>query len=107
LVLSGGSRTDRDMLTPRQLWAARALIGWSREDLAAASKVPVVTIGEFETFKTDPRLTTVHKLRRALEKAGVRFIDADDDGGPGVRLKEAEDLPDKPARRRSRAAPKG
>jgi hypothetical protein len=34
----------------------------------------------------------------------VRFIDADDDGGPGVRLKEAEDLPDKPARRRSRAA---
>jgi hypothetical protein len=49
--------------------------------------VPVVTIGEFETFKTAPRLTTVHKLRRALEKAGVRFIDADDDGGPGVRLK--------------------
>jgi predicted transcriptional regulator len=78
------------MLTPRQLRAARALLGWSRETLSAASKVPAVTISEFETGKTDPRLTTVNKLRRALERAGVVFIDADgrSDEGEGVRARE-------------------
>jgi predicted transcriptional regulator len=74
------------MLTPRQLIAARALIGWTRERLAKASSVPAVSIGEFERGETDPRLTTVSKLRRAMEKAGVEFIDATADRGAGVRL---------------------
>jgi hypothetical protein len=30
---------------------------------------------------------TVQKWRRALEAVGVMFIDADDEGGPGVRLR--------------------
>jgi transcriptional regulator with XRE-family HTH domain len=80
------------MLTRWQIRAARALVGWSRDRLAAESKVPSVTIGEFETGKTDPRLTTVGKLQRALERAGVRFLDADDDGGPGLRFKNIEIL---------------
>jgi predicted transcriptional regulator len=75
------------MLTPRQLRAARALIGWSRERLGEAAKVPAVTIGEFETGKTDPKMSTVQKLRRAMERAGVDFIDATADAGPGVRLR--------------------
>ncbi len=52
--------------------------------------MPAVTIGEFEVGKTDPRLTTVGKLQRALERAGVRFIEADDGGGPGVRFRNVE-----------------
>jgi predicted transcriptional regulator len=76
------------MLKPRQLVAARALIGWTREDLAKASGVPAVTIGEFERAETDPKLSTVGKLRRAMEKAGVEFIEADADKGPGVRLRK-------------------
>jgi hypothetical protein len=31
---------------------------------------------------------TVRALRRALERAGVVFIEADDKLGPGVRLRE-------------------
>jgi hypothetical protein len=32
-------------------------------------------------------LTTVHKLRRAIERAGLIVIDQDDEAGPGLRLK--------------------
>jgi hypothetical protein len=39
----------------------------------------------FESRGSDPKLGTVNKWRRALEAAGVRFIDADDHDGPGVR----------------------
>jgi hypothetical protein len=35
----------------------------------------------------DSKISTVQKLRRALEIAGVQFIDVDDEGGPGVRLR--------------------
>jgi len=81
------------MILPAQLRAARALVGWSREALAKASAVPAPTIRDFELGATDPKQGTVHKWRRALEAAGVQFIDADDGGGgPGVRLRV-----DKPA----------
>ena len=33
---------------------------------------------------------TVNKWRRALEAAGVMFIDPDDQDGPGVRLRGAK-----------------
>jgi hypothetical protein len=35
----------------------------------------------------DPWLGAVNKWRRALEAAGVQFIDEDADGGPGMRLR--------------------
>ena len=56
--------------------------------LAEKSGVPAITTKQFETEQTDPRLTTAHKWRRALEKAGVVFIDETDDAGAGVRLKQ-------------------
>jgi hypothetical protein len=31
----------------------------------------------------------VLKVRRALENAGVIFIDQNEEGGPGIRLKDA------------------
>jgi hypothetical protein len=44
----------------------------------------------FENGDTDPRLSTLHKWRRALEAAGVMFIDPDDQHGRGVRLRGAK-----------------
>jgi transcriptional regulator with XRE-family HTH domain len=77
------------MITPAQLRAARSLIGWSREDLADRSGVGAGTIKDFEINDSDPKQGTVHKWRRALEAAGVIFIDEDDTVGPGVRLRES------------------
>jgi transcriptional regulator with XRE-family HTH domain len=76
------------VLRPQQLRAARALLGWSREDLAKHSGVSTLAIKSFETRGSDPRQTTIYKWRRALEEGGVVFLDRDANGGPGVRLKE-------------------
>lgn len=85
-----GSHNQTGVLTPQQLLAARALVGWSREALAQKSGVPAITTKQFENGSTDPRLSTLHKWRRALEAAGVLFVDPDarsDEAGAGVRLR--------------------
>jgi len=87
LTVRGIHATRTDMLTPAQLRAARAFLGWTREMLAEHSGVPAITIKQFENGQTDPRLTTVHKLRRAIERAGLIVIDQDDEAGPGLRVK--------------------
>jgi transcriptional regulator with XRE-family HTH domain len=79
------------VLTPMQLRAARALVGWSRERLAEKSGVPAITTKQFENGETDPRLSTLMKWRQALEAAGVIFIDPDaksEEGGAGIRLRK-------------------
>jgi transcriptional regulator with XRE-family HTH domain len=75
------------MLTPRQLRAARVLVGMTRPQLAKAAGGSASAIGHFERGLTSPKLITAGRWRRALERAGVIFIDADDTAGPGVRLK--------------------
>jgi transcriptional regulator with XRE-family HTH domain len=70
---------------PEQIRAARALIGWTREDLAKASGVTVRTLVRIENSQTVPRLATLQALTAALETAGVEFI-PENGSGPGVRL---------------------
>jgi len=78
-------------LTSHQIRAARALLRWRARDLAKTSAVGVATIrraelADRETSMTAPNDTAV---RRALESAGVEFID-ENGGGPGVRLKKQQ-----------------
>ena len=80
--------TQRRMLTPRQLWAARVLIGWTRKDLAHHSKTSPDTVQAFENRGSDPKQSTILAWTRALSRAGVVLIDQDKDQGPGVRLRE-------------------
>jgi predicted transcriptional regulator len=74
-------------LTPEQCRAARALLAWSQYDLETKAKVAQKTIALFELGKRAPRDRTTDKLRAALEKAGVEFIE-ENGGGPGVRLRK-------------------
>lgn len=76
------------MLTSAQCRAARALIEWSRDQLADASKVAVRTIVDFERNAREPREVTKDALCRALAAAGVEFI-PENGGGAGVRLRKA------------------
>jgi predicted transcriptional regulator len=71
----------------RQVKAARSLLAWSQEDLAAAAGVSIPTVKRLEA-QDGPlggRDETGMKIRSALESAGVEFID-ENGGGPGVRL---------------------
>lgn len=63
------------------------MIGWSREDLAAAAGTTIRTLARLEGGETAPRAGTLAAIRAALEAAGVEFI-AENGGGPGVRLRK-------------------
>ena len=74
-------------LTSDQIRAARALLRWSAEDLSHRSSVSLRTIRRAELAEGHTTMTAANDLavRRALEAAGVDFID-ENGGGPGVRL---------------------
>jgi hypothetical protein len=76
-------------LTSAQIRSARALIRWRAEDLARESSVGIATIRRAELTNEATSLTAANDLaiRRALEAAGIEFID-ENGGGPGVRLKK-------------------
>lgn len=77
-------------ITAAQCRAARALIAWSQDQLAAASKVAKATIANFEAGRRTPYERTLVDLRAALEAAGVIFVDENGEG-PGVRLRKRVD----------------
>ena len=72
-----------------QIRAGRALLRWSAADLARATALGVNTIRRAELADAQTPLTAANELaiRRALETAGVVFIE-ENGGGPGVRLRE-------------------
>jgi transcriptional regulator with XRE-family HTH domain len=72
----------------RQVKAARALLGWSQENLAALSDVSVPTIKRLEAADglLGGREETGIKLRTALERAGIEFTNG---SRPGVRLRRS------------------
>ena len=76
-------------LTSAEIRSARALIRWSAEDLARSSAVGLTTIRRAELTEDETSMTAANDLavRRALEAAGVEFID-ENGGGPGVRLRK-------------------
>jgi hypothetical protein len=85
-------------LSSAQIRAARALVRWSAADLARASALGANTIRRAEVAEGRTSLTAANELaiRRALEAAGVEFID-ENGGGPGVRLRKSSEA--KPKKR--------
>lgn len=80
------------MLIAAQIRAARALLDWSQRQLAEKSKLSVPTIKRMEGAMGPERSTeaNVEAVRRALESAGIVFLDTkqNKEGGAGVRLKK-------------------
>ncbi|MDI4234183.1 helix-turn-helix transcriptional regulator [Bradyrhizobium sp. Arg237L] len=74
------------LVITRQIKAARSLIGWEQYDLAFRSGVAISTIRRLENLEglIAANVTTVEKIRRAFECAGVEF---EGEPTPGVRLK--------------------
>ncbi len=77
------------MIIPAQFRAARGLLRWSQAKLADASGVALSTIKRMEGSEHMVRghAENVWKVQRALEDAGIIFID-ENGGGPGVRLRK-------------------
>ena len=79
------------VVTSEVIRAARALLRWDQRNLAEASSISLPTIKRLESNPgtLEAHTSTVAALTRALEKAGVEFID-ENGGGPGVRLRKRQ-----------------
>jgi predicted transcriptional regulator len=78
------------VVTGPQIRAARSLIGMHQAELCRRAGISRTTLHEFEAGKSDPSLSTVERLVRALEEAGVEMIDQgqlSQARGVGVRLR--------------------
>jgi transcriptional regulator with XRE-family HTH domain len=78
-------------LSSAQIRAARALLRWRAQDLARESAVGVATIRRAELAEAATSMTVANDqaVRRALEAAGIEFID-ENGGGSGVRLRKRQ-----------------
>ena len=77
------------MIRALQIQAARALLGFSQAQLAKRAGIGLATLQRLEMAGSEVRgsAKTIWKLQRALEAAGVMFIEQDQ-YGPGVRLRK-------------------
>jgi transcriptional regulator with XRE-family HTH domain len=76
------------MASIAQIRAARGLLGWSQTALADAARISRATIARAELGE-DVSADAIVIIRKALEKAGVIFVEENGDG-PGVRLRKAK-----------------
>src|SRR5260370_41219725 len=65
------------MITSRQVRAARALLGWTQEMLADKAVVALTALKRLESDPLKVREDTRHRVRRALQAAGIAFADLD------------------------------
>jgi transcriptional regulator with XRE-family HTH domain len=73
------------MIRPAQIRAARELLQWTREELAAAAKISPGMLHMAESFLARSEDADInHRIQRTLETAGVHFTEGDE---PGVRMR--------------------
>lgn len=70
-------------ITAAQSRAARGLLDWSQSELGSRSNLSESTIRDFEKGRRVPAINNLAAIQRALEAAGVEFING---GQPGVRI---------------------
>jgi transcriptional regulator with XRE-family HTH domain len=71
-------------ISAAQCRAGRALIRLTQADLADAASISKSVVVDFENDHRIPNRNNLAAIRRALEGAGVEFING---GSPGVRLR--------------------
>jgi DNA-binding XRE family transcriptional regulator len=78
---------ESSMISSKQIKVARAFLDWDQQDLAEKSGLHRQTTQRMETIGLGrSSLENVEKVKTALEKAGIEFIDKND-GGLGVRFR--------------------
>jgi transcriptional regulator with XRE-family HTH domain len=76
-------------MTALQLKLARTALGLTVRQAAELAQVSHETIVGIEADRASVKEKTIEKVRAAFEKAGVIFIDSNNEG-PGVRLRKAK-----------------
>lgn len=75
------------MINIQQIKAARAMLGIGQKELAGKASISVATLNNLERgAQTDPKTSTMHSIKNALESEGVEFV-TDPIKGFGLYLK--------------------
>ena len=79
------------MITARQSRAARALLGWTQQELADKALVSLTALKRLESEK-DLRVyeSTEDQVRRVFEDAGITFLRSDQGEGVLIDVTEAK-----------------
>lgn len=85
------STENVDTITAEQSRAARALLGMTQPHLATKSGLGLSTVVDFERSRRPVSKEAVLCICKALEDAGIEFIN-ENGGGPGVRLRKRQRL---------------
>ena len=86
------------MITGRQVRAARALLNWKQEMLAEKALVALTALKRLESERRlEVHEGTRDQVRRALETAGILFVESD--RGRGVMLLHEAEAATAPAKR--------
>lgn len=76
------------MITKDQIKAARAILGITQAELARKAGVSLATLNSIERgVEHDPRVSTLSKIRAALEKLGIAFTESGDSLGISLKRK--------------------
>ena len=72
-----------------QIRAARAILGWSQDQLAQRAGIGLATLRRIEQGEglVKGNFSTILKIQKAFEQAGISFTE-DNAGEIGVRLKK-------------------
>jgi len=76
------------MITPKQIRAARSLLGWTQNNLADKCGLSTVGINRLEREVSDPRSSTIRIIQSTLEQEGIMFIN--DEDFEGVKQKKSQ-----------------
>ncbi|PSH62955.1 transcriptional regulator [Phyllobacterium brassicacearum] len=74
-------------ISSAQCRAGRALVEMDQAKLAEAANISRNTVVDFEKGRRTPNTNNLLALQKALETAGVVFVDENGEG-PGVRLRK-------------------
>ncbi len=83
---SGLAKVTAQTMQPAHVKAARALLGWSAEELAELLPIGLATLRTFESGK-DINLKSREAIFDTLNKHGIRMQNG---GSPGVRITDPE-----------------
>lgn len=81
-------------MSPEQVRAARAWLGWSQQELAKKASVGLSTVKDFENGSRKPIANNLHAIQRALEEGGISLLFASDGQPIGVSKAGWPVLPD-------------
>lgn len=75
------------LIYPKQIRAARGLLGITQVDLASLANIGIATVKKIESSPDEMKITVniVLKIKRALEAKGIVFIHDSEVLGVGLR----------------------